>query len=314
MLPMHIERGTGLAWLLAVACGGSGESPSVGTEESSGTTDTATDSSGPLADGSSGTTQDASTTADEPASSGSASSGSSTEGDSSTVTDGKVESGTESSSEDGSSSDTGTAAWTSPCPPYSGLGNIGSTWDTSSTPAFEAKNLISIDTHREVVDVQEGPTTSLTVLVTTDSTGDGFDVTTLTTLIYACDESGAWLQTADSETTGVSGGQPFSTWNESTYAPALFLMPWDVAVGSEWEAASTITTVFEGGSNVVESATSYAVAGSEEVRTPIGTFDALVIAWEGDGASGSWLADAEAGTVGWPDGSYELVDVSVVAF
>ena len=214
---------------------------------------------------------------------------------------------------DDSDSDSDTAGtWVGPCPPYSGLADVGSSWDQSTTAASEEATGYAYDIHREVTDVELGATTRVTMVTTTETTGMDYAATSVTTTIYACDDEGAWLQEYDSQTVGTTAGTPFDVSSVTTYEPAWLAMPWDVSVGSEWTAASTVTTVTEQGPTQTAVSQSYTVTGTDTVEVPAGTFDVLVIGYTGSGSSGTFYTNDEAGGISVAGDGYDLLAVHIV--
>ncbi|MEM6992593.1 MAG: hypothetical protein AAF721_18920 [Myxococcota bacterium] len=230
------------------------------------------------------------------------------------VGDGTGDDAGDDSGDDSGATSTGSGMEPGPCPPYSGLGGVGSSWDTATTAAYEAANGLSQEAHREVTAVSPGPTTTITVVTTTTAQGDQYSATTVTTSTYLCDADGAWLSEFESESVGVSGGTPFDVASVSTYAPAWFSLPWDVEVGTTWMASSTVTTTTVNGPVQNMSSQAYEVIGTDSVQTPAGSFDVLRFAWSGGGAAGEWLGHDEAGGIAATDGAYELLAFEIVPF
>ena len=226
--------------------------------------------------------------------------------------DGETSAGTAETGDDGDSGSDTAGTWVGPCPPYSGLADVGSSWDQSTTDESEAATGYAYDIHREITDVEVGATTRVIMVTTTEATGDDYAATTVTTTTYNCDDEGAWLVEFDSQTVGTTGGTPFDVSSVTTYEPAWLAMPWDVEVGSEWSTASTVTTVTEQGPVENAVSQSYEVTGTDTVEVTAGTFDVLVIDYTGGGSSGTFYTNDEAGGITVAGDGYDLLSVNVV--
>lgn len=242
-----------------------------------------------------------------------------TSGDNDTSTSGASGDGgtttTAETGEDGSSSSSsGEPVWDGPCPPYSGLANVGSTWDAVSTPAYEAANSLSYTWHREVTAVSMGDPTIVTVVLTQPMIVETGNYTTTLTYTYVCDENGAALQRLENEAIGTINGQPFETWNNTNYSPPWLAVPWDIEVGSQWVAASNLTTTSAQGTSTSSAGPWDIEVVAEDSETVLGLdYDCLRIEWDnGMGFDGWYCADAVVGSLATGFNADTLTAVNVV--
>lgn len=183
------------------------------------------------------------------------------------------------------------------CPPHAGL-EEGTDQRHAYTPEFEDETGQTATWNRTVVshgDWEDG--TRVTVEQTTVLEGNGFtDYVSNWTATYGCDDDGAWLLTGDSDYTyRYQGGEPVEGWYEVDY-DAYLSMPWDPEEGwtSSWTGYQTDSN---GNATETDGVSTYTFEGEEEIETPAGTFDALLIGASGQDWSASWYIDADAGFV-----------------
>jgi len=216
--------------------------------------------------------------------------------------------------EGGSSSSSGDEpVWDGPCPPYSGLGNVGSTWAATTTPAYEAANNLSYTWHREVTAVSVGASTLVTVVQTQPMVVETGNYISTSTYTYVCDENGAAIQRLETESVGTTNGQPFETWNNTNYSPPWLVAPWDIEVGSQWAAASNMTTTSPQGTFTSSAAHDIEVV-AEDSETVLGLdYDCLRIEWDNGMGTGGWYCtDAVVGSLATSFNSDTLTAVNVV--
>ncbi|MGH1347986.1 MAG: hypothetical protein ACRBN8_40905 [Nannocystales bacterium] len=308
--------------IVPVACTGTAgsEAGSVGASdtESSGSTGSSDSEPGEAGTvgGSSGGVPDSSTSTapdDTTGGDGSTTPGSSDDDGTSSSSSTTASTTAETGDDDSSSSSGGEPVWDGPCPPYSGLADVGSTWEAASTPAYEAANNASYTWHREVISVSAGNPTTVTLLLTQPTVVETGSYTTALTYTYVCDEDGAALLRLESETAGTINGQPFETWNNTDYSPPWLVTPWGIEVGSQWTAASNMTTTSSQGTFTSSAAHDIEVV-AEDSETVLGlAHDCLRIEWDNGMGSGGWYCvDAAVGSLRTSFNSDTLTAVDVV--
>lgn len=137
--------------------------------------------------------------------------------------------------------------------------------------------------------------------------GDGFEAEYDTRSWYRCDGDGAWLLAQDSEGVTVTSAGETPTSSTTTYTtPPLVMIP-DAGVGDTWTYSYEAVTVDHTGyKSTYGEEYGLAVVERADVTVPAGTYDALLVDYEGGGGGyATWYA---AGVGAVANDYVELVD------
>ncbi len=145
---------------------------------------------------------------------------------------------TTSSDGSGSESSTGAPPEVGLCPLYSGLGPVGSTWDSEFTDEYIQQTGLNFITHFEVVEVIEGPPTIVVAEQTVDYVTNGLDGHDESEYRYQCDADGASF--VSRYTVQRVAGQIIAM-PSIVYDPPRLRVPWGLEVGSQWSSSTTAT-------------------------------------------------------------------------
>ncbi len=115
---------------------------------------------------------------------------------------------------------------------------------------------------------------------------------------YNCSSKGLVLNTIDSTTVYVYGGQEQETWSQTTYEDGYLVVPADLKVGSTWAAEGTGTSTTEAGDTEFDYAYDCEIKKKEDVEVEAGSFSTLKQVCESsDGTQFvAWMAK-DVGTV-----------------
>jgi len=208
----------------------------------------------------------------------------------------------------GSGSGSGGSDASGPCGDYAPFDEVGLTLTYRFTDDYEEETGVSGEwtVSYEGPDGDGGTYSSLTTFAFELSGIDDYWSETRTTV--SCDADGVHDLGWSNETAYVAGGALYETWGVGEYREPLPLqMPATLAVGDTWTSEGSYEYEDSNGTSMTESFSSdFEVVESGSVTVPAGTFSAMRVVNDVDGAS-TWYAEG----VGMIEGTgyTELVSV-----
>lgn len=185
------------------------------------------------------------------------------------------------------------------CGAYTGYRAVGDRWTWGFTEDYVEQSGYTGQMVTEVTAVDDGGAT-IQVLTTAETSSDSverYDYATATTL--SCAAEGLLMTWARVDYEMDMMGSTYTGWSETTYDVPYLLVPAGLAAGDTWTAEPSGVTVSDQGTQTPFAYTqTYEATDVATVEVPAGTFQALTIDVQTDGANPtSYWIDEAVGTV-----------------